>query len=165
MKMLSFWVACTFWCLGTHASAQIIPVGEEFYGEWTFDHAQAQERPLDSKESFTNKDFSKDDIYAKSYFKQIPLQITISNNMALVESPLGIGSVQTAYNSELNTLEFVDTVVREDGETEYVTSMPLFFNLTLKGNTMSMQCNYFYGTKEDSGRKYTEGILTIHYSK
>jgi hypothetical protein len=67
MKMLPLWVACTFWCLGTQSSAQITPIGEEFYGEWTFDHAQAQERPLKSQEPYTLRTITQSDLWQNNY--------------------------------------------------------------------------------------------------
>ena len=167
MKMLPLWVACTLWCFGTQVSAQTTPVGVEFYGEWTFDHAQAKERPMNSQDPFTLRTVTQNDLQQNNYFWLMPVFIHfMEGDQAIVETSSGEQkSVIPAFDPlHENALQFIEPqpVITDEGDEMYVTIMPFFYNLQLNGNTMSIQCNYFYGSKQNG---YIDGILTIHYIK
>jgi len=169
MKMLPPLIVGAFLCVATNLSAQTItPVGAEFHGEWTFDKAQAQERPLNSKENFTPRAVTKDDFTTFNYFYTMPTEINfMAGNEAFVVCYSDARYVLAAFNAEFeNSIEFLDPqpIEDEEGNHIYVTSMPRFFNLTLNGNTMTMQSSYVYrgGQNQD---KYTEGMITIYHKK
>jgi hypothetical protein len=168
MKKLPLWIACTLWCFGTQLSAQTITsVGAEFYGEWSFNHAQAQERPMNSQDPFTLRTVTQNDLQLYNYFRQMPVFIHfMEGDQAIVETPSGEQkNVIPAFDPlPENALQFIEPqpVITEEGDEMYMTTMPYFYNLTLSGNTMSIQCNYFYGSKQEG---YMDGILTIYYSK
>jgi len=173
MKLLPLWAVCALWCLGTHVSAQTAtPIGAEFYGEWTFDHAQAQERPLRSQDPFTLRTVTKNDLQQNNYFYEVPTQITFMEEGAQL-SGIYFMKNGTAYiepYADGNLVQFVEP--HEMTEEELLEGMDIyeivtatFYNLTISGNTLSLQYLYFYGTGEEPGRTYTDGILTVYYSK
>ena len=164
MKLLPLWVACTFWCLGTQVSAQITPVGEKFHGEWSFDHAQAQERPMNSQDPFTPRTVTQNDLQNYNYFYGAPIEITFMADGTAHMVSLASAQNATVTITDNNVLEFIQQTTDEEGNN--VTAVTAtFYNLTLSGNTMTLQYHYFYGTGEEPGRTYTDGILTIYYSK
>jgi hypothetical protein len=155
--------------MGINVSAQTTtPVGDEFYGEWFFDHAQAQERPMRSQENYTTHTVAKEDLHQKNYFHAVPTEITfMEGGIAHLVSLLWAKNVTALVDNYINLLEFVEQHEMEiDGVSEVVDGVVATFNnLTLNGNTMSVQYSYFYGTGEEPNRKYTDGILTIYYKR
>lgn len=149
------------------AKAQVTPVGAEFSGQWVFDHAEAQERPMNSKQSYTKRSVAESEFNEKTYLLQMPTKIAFMDFMAHISSPSWAKMVVAGINAgNGNVLEFRDVPVGEMPEMSaiesYPTMMPFYSNLKLNGNNMSMQCNYFYS---DAQGKYTEGILTIYYKR
>ena len=168
--MLPLWVVGALLCLSINLSAQqFTPVGAEFNGQWTFKSAQTQERPMNTQDPYIAGTFSLADFSTLTYLWDLPTRIDFAaDNIAVVETAMrGSRTVIPAYNLKDNVLEFVDhkPEITDEGDEIYVTSMTPFFNLTLNGNTMSIQCRYFYGTGEGNARTYTDGILTINYQR
>ena len=170
--MLPLWVVGAFLCLSISLSAQqITPVGAEFNGEWTFKSAQAQERPLKSQDPYTTRIVSLEDFSTKIYFYDLPTEIAFMEDGMdyVVNNREGMRYMETRINPDnSDVLEFIEQVEMElDGIKEMVRVVSAsYHNLTLNGNTMTMQYLYFYGTDQiDGTRTYTDGILTIQYKR
>jgi len=164
-KWLPICVAIALVYAATTLTAQIPTITPEYYGEWNFTKTQAQERPLNSKENHTPRTITKEDFSKYNYFYQIPTYISfMEGNLAEVETTFGISNnLIPAFSPQHdNSLEFLQLLEMEDGETEYGTKMPLFFGITLNDNTMTMKTSYFYSNEHG---KYTEGILTLYYKR
>ena len=161
-----FWVvfaaltACSFRVVAQQ------PVDSEFHGEWVFDRAQAQERPLHSKQEYSVRGVSQDEFWQKVYFLNMPTQILfIDKYIAHISHPSWSKLALFVMND--NKLEFR---VSKDGLeykldiAEIHSYIPLMPNYDVKrnGNQMSLQCEYFYS---DGQGNYTEGILTIYYKQ
>jgi hypothetical protein len=146
-----------------------VPVGAEFEGEWVFERAEAQERPMNSQESYTKRIVAKDEFWKETYFLQMPTQITFHDGpYAQISHPSWSRPALAVINDGM--LEFripQEDQVDSDHHLEisdvdsYETMMPVY-SLTLDKNTMILQCEYFYANKQG---KYIEGILRIHYKK
>lgn len=160
---------CAVFLSSLMAKAQLEPVGVEFSGRWLFDHAQAQEKPINSQQSYVARTVSEEEFNREAYFSLIPAQIAFMENyMAHISShawgkPV-IAVINTLYN---NVLEFrfpqeVGVPVPADKEL-YPSMMPVYSNLTLlSSDFMSMQCDYSYRNTQG---EYIRGILTIYYKR
>ncbi len=148
----------------------LIPVSDEFLGEWFFDHAEAQERAMNSKDSYMPRSVLLDEFWQKTYLSDMPTQITFMGPfMAHISHPSWSKLVVAVINNK--QLEF--RVFQENPEDynkvldisaidSYPTVMPTYL-FNLNGNRMSLQCNYInYSEAQD---KYIEGILTIYYKR
>ena len=49
-----------------------VPVDAVFFGKWIFDHAQAQERPENSQQSYATRSVLQDEFWQKPYLFNIP---------------------------------------------------------------------------------------------
>ena len=172
MKTLRWGAASALVCLALNLSAQQAnPVGTEFYGQWTFTSAQAQERPLKSQDPYTTRIVSLEDFSTKIYFYDLPTEIAFMEDGMdyVVNNREGMRYMETRINPDnSDVLEFIEQVEMElDGIKEMVRVVSAsYHNLTLNGNTMTMQYLYFYGTDQiDGTRTYTDGILTIQYKR
>ena len=164
MKMFPLWAVCTFLCLTINVSAQT-PVGAEFYGQWTLNKVQAQERPLNSQGSYTERQISVEDLKSHICFYGAPLAIAfMEGGETQIETPQSVKGVKTIFTPDNgNMLQVVENHEIEGETVEGVTAT--YFNLDVNGNTLSLQCLYFYGIGEGNDRTYTEGILTIQYNR
>jgi hypothetical protein len=145
------------------SGAQPAPVGAEFSGPWFFDRAEAQERPMDSKQNYMKRTVSQDEFWQKSYFLNMPTEVLFDGFFAQISHPSWSSNVVSVINNGM--LEFYNA---PEGETPSSHNMDLYtvmapaYSLTLNGNLMSMQCNYVY---LDAQGKNMEGILTIYYKR
>jgi hypothetical protein len=147
------------------AKAQV-PVGDEFSGQWFFDHAETQEKPGDSRQDYTKRAVSLDDFNLQGYLQEVPTQVNFMGPfMAHISHLSWAKGAFAVINTGSNMLEFRE-MPREKSDEEglnptLLDSYPVmvqFSNLKLSGNTMSMQYNYSIG-------KEVEGILTIYYKQ
>ena len=162
-KVIVMFAVLTAWSLSMFAQQ---PLGSEFNGEWFFDRAEAQERPMKSQEQYAKRSVSKDEFWQKVYFFNMPTQILfLGEYLAHITHPSWSKVVVAVMNG--NRLEF--RMVEENPNAKpdisdvniYPTMMP-DYDLTYNGNKMSLQCDYFYINERGS---YTEGILTIYYRR
>lgn len=151
------------------ANAQSAPVSSELHGEWFFERAEAQERPLNSNKSYNKQAISKNEFAQKNYFSQIPVQISFVDDF-LTEVTNAFGSSQIiAVIVDGNTLEFrqQESENRIPPTLENIDEFPTnasYVNFNASGNRLSVQYNYVY--RSGSGdNDFTEGILTIYYIK
>jgi hypothetical protein len=167
IKSLLLGLLCLFGCVTMNVSAQTTAVGKEFHGEWTFDHAQAQERPMNSEQAYTSHTVLQDDLQSNNHFHGIPTQITfMENGTAQVFSLAHTKSVTAAVNPDGNIFFFVEEQeIDVDGKKETIKTVTATFpNFQRSDNTMSMQYQYFYGEGKNA-ENYTEGLLTIYYKR
>lgn len=177
MKWLPLLAACTLLCMGITVSAQITPVGNEFLGTWSFDHAQAQERPMNTQGGYTSRAISLQELQSEQYFEDAPTQITFMEDKAVrVVSAKRVREVATAEidhrNHCLNIRELIEIVIEreegevgEEGEEDQVESfygLIPYTNFQISNSQMSLQYHYFYETGVE---KYVEGVLTIYYKR
>ena len=172
-KCLPLGVLGTLLCLSINAFAQAEPVGAEFYGEWNFSSAQAQERPLNTQDPFTLRNVTVNDLQQHNYFREVPTTITFSEGGVVETQGYYTSTRATAYvepYEDGNMVQFVEPYEMTDEEIiagmdvyEVVTAN--YYNLIINGDTMTIQHSYFYGTGDANARKYTEGILTITYKR
>jgi len=154
---------CILFLSSLVVKAQLTPVGAEFSGEWLFDRAEAQEKPMNSTGNYTKRTVSQDEFWQKTHFLNMPTQVVFTGDFfAYISHPSWSNNVVSAINSE-GMLEF-----RLPPEGEGSHDMDLYmvmspsYSLALNGNTMSLQCDYSYS---DAQGKYIEGILTIYYKR
>ena len=156
---------------GVKAQA-VVPVDAIFFGDWTFDHAQAQERPENSQQSYTTRSVSQDEFWQKPYLLNVPTRIAfMSAFMTHISHPSWSRPALAVINPMNNgMLEFRD--FHENSENynkipapseidSYPVIMPAY-SLTLNDGMMSLQCNYTY---RDVQGNYIEGILTVYYKR
>ncbi len=152
------------------AKAQMAtPVDAEFFGEWTFDHAEAQERAINSHEGYVSRSVSQEEFWQKTYLSDIPTQITFMGPfMAHISHPSWSKPVAAVINNGRLEFRIIQTnpedynkVLDISAINSYLTIMSAY-SLTLKGNRMSLQYNYIYSEAQD---KYIEGILTVYYKQ
>ena len=173
MKWLPFLAACTFLCMGINVSAQIIPVGDEFLGQWSFDHAQAQERAMNTQDSYTMRTISLEELQSEIYFEHAPTHFTfMEDEVAHVVTPLktreGTATIDL-YNHYLEIREVVETIIvtagaeGEEDEVELIYGITgVYTNFQINSAQMSLRFLYSYEYGEE---QYMEGILTIHYKR
>jgi len=163
MKWLQLCLAGALLCAVTNLSAQT--PGKEFLGEWIFTKAQAKERPLNSKGSFTPRDIAKEDLKTYNYFWQVPTYINfMDGDKAIVENFWGESAPLTVmfHPNNDNMIEFYEVIYHGEDDFEYNKTIPPFYHLTVNGNTMSMTYGYFYS---NPNKTYTDGVLTIYYKR
>ena len=169
-RMLFF---CILFLSSIVVKAQLMPVGAEFSGEWSFDRAEAQERTMNIKENYTKRTVSQDEFWQQVYFLNMPTRIAFLDGfLAQISHPSWSKFVAAVINPlNNNMLEFRDFPENPDEshiknpdpfEMELYTVMTPAYSLTLKNNTMSLQCDYLYVKGQG---KYIEGILTIYYKR
>jgi hypothetical protein len=160
------------------ANAQYVPVGAEFYGEWLFERAEAQERPLGTQQSYTKVTFTFTDLLQKYYLKSMPTEIIFWNSgmeadLISDSYPGGIHFFVRIHPDNNNALEFCspETEPLEDETPPVVGDMASFKrimytynNLAMKGNSISMQGFYVYRV-EGTQNEYAEGFITLYYKK
>ena len=150
-----------------------VPVDAAFFGNWTFDHAKAQERPENSQQGYTTRSVSQDEFWQKPYLLNVPTRITFMDGfMTHISHPSWSKPALAAINPmNKGMLEFRD--FHENSENynnkiptpseidSYPVIMPSY-SLTLNNGMMSLQCNYTY---HDAQGNYIEEILTVYYNK
>jgi len=172
MKAVPVWIlaTCLFFGLVGGVSAQTRLISFEFYGEWTFDKAQVQERALNSNDAYAVRDITKEALGSEAQFANIPLAIRIDPVTDVTTIELASGEqkeVFTALNAEDNSLVFINLdSEREDDLITFKTTsseLPIFFNPMVDGeNGMNMQRNYTYRNEQGG---YVQGRITIYYLK
>ncbi|MCL2510485.1 MAG: hypothetical protein FWF09_00370 [Bacteroidales bacterium] len=172
-KCLPLGVLGTLLCLSINAFAQAEPVGAEFYGEWNFSSAQAQERPLNTQDPFTLRNVTVNDLQQHNYFYEVPTTITFGEEGAVHVEGFYTSRRGTTYVSLyddetivylMEPYEMTDEEIIEGLDVYEMTSVH-FFNPAVSGNTMTLQYRYFYGTGDGNARTYTDGTLTVTYKK
>jgi len=166
-RFFIIFAALTAWSFNLFAQQ---PVGTEFYGEWLFDNAQAQERLLNSQKDYSVRSVSQDEFWQKVYFLNMPIQIFFMDEyLTHITHPSWSKPVVALIND--GKLEF--RIFQEDPARDYdkkmdiseihlyPTMMPVY-DINLNGNQLSLQCNYIY---PDEQGNYIEGILTINYKR
>ncbi len=156
------------------ANAQTVtPVDAKFFGAWTFDSAEAQERPADSNQSYVTRNASQDEFRQKLCLLNVPTQIIYIGDftgdfMAHIVLASWSKPVIALMNNGL--LEFRDFQENSEDSNKtpeiseinsYPTITPAFI-LTQSGSLMSLQFNYTYS---DTQNKPAEGIMTIYYNR
>ncbi|MCL2041617.1 MAG: YfdX family protein [Bacteroidales bacterium] len=162
--------SCLFFGFVGGVSAQTRLISFEFYGEWTFERAQTQERALNSNDAYAVRDLTKEALSSEARFANIPLAIRIDPVTDVTTLELASGEPKeafTALSTEDNSLIFIDLEAeRENDHTTFKTTpsdMPVFFNPMVDGeNGMTMQRNYTY---RNAKGVYVQGSITIHYLK
>ena len=149
-----------------------VPVDDVFFGKWTFDHAQTQERPVGSQQSYTTRSVLQDEFWQKPYLLNIPTRIAFMGAfVAHISHPSWSKPVVAVINTENNgMLEFRDFLKNQGDhnkmpELSEIDSYPVIipvYSLTLNGGIMSLQCNYTY---PDAQGNYIEGILAVYYKR
>ena len=162
-KIIIMFTVLTAWSCSMFAQQ---PLGNEFNGEWYFDRAEAQERPMKSQQQYVVRSVSKDEFWQKVYFFNIPTQLFFMGEyLAHITHPSWSKVVVVVMNG--NRLEF--RMVEENPSKKpdvsdvniYPTMMP-DYEMAYNNNQISLQCNYFYSNEQGV---YTEGILTIYYKR
>jgi hypothetical protein len=149
-----------------------VPVDAGFFGEWIFDHAQAQERPVNSQQSYVMRSVLQDEFWQKPYLLDIPTRIVFMGAfMTHISHPSWSRPVVAVINpANSGKLEFRNFRKNPEDynkipELSEIDSYPVIMpahSLTLNGDFMSLQCNY---TSLDASGKHIEGILTIYYKR
>jgi len=149
------------------AAQTVAPVDAEFFGAWTFDYAQAQERPANSNQSYVTRNVSQDEFWQKPQLLSIPTQIVFMGAfLAHISHPSWSYPVATVMNNGL--LEFRHfqendfSGIPDLSEIHSYPAMTPAHLLTKSGNLMRLQSNY---TDTDAQGNPIEGILTVYYRK
>jgi hypothetical protein len=143
--------------------AQPAPVGAEFSGKWSFDRAEAQERPMNSQQNYVTRSVSESEFNVDPQLLDMPTGINFTGYMAQISHPSWTKQVLSVINN--NVLEFYDPQGEKpepSGIESYAFIAPSYSNLKLNGNSMSMQCSYIYSNAQG---KNMEVILTIYYKR
>jgi hypothetical protein len=172
MKWLPFLAVCTFLCMGINVSAQIIAVGNEFLGQWSFDHAQAQERAMNTQGNYTSRIVSLEELQNEIYFEHAPMHFTFMEDEVMhVVTPFGVREGTATidlYNHYLEIREVIETIVTVGAEGEE-DAVELIYGLTgvytnFQINSTQMSLQFLYAYQYDEGQ-FMEGILTIYYKR
>ena len=175
-RILSLFLLSLFFTVPIYADTwkaqALVPIDALFFGNWTFDHAQAQERPANTQQSYTTRSVSQDEFWQKSYLLNVPTRITFMDGfMTHISHPSwsrpAVAVINPMNNGMLEFRDFYENPesynkIPEPSEIDsYPVIMPVY-SLTLNGGMMSLQCNYTY---IDAQGNHIEGILTVYYKR
>jgi len=141
------------------------PVDEKFHGEWVFERAEAQERPMHSQQSHTKRSVSLDEFHREVYLLNVPTEIIFMENFRTVIGHPSWRKPAIALINDQNELEF--RMLTEEKSAlydldSYPAMYPSYTNMTLLGNNrMRIQSSYIYHKQGEN----IEGILTMYYSR
>lgn len=154
--------------LGSLAVTQAEPIGAEFLGKWSFDHALAQEKS-NSQKNYVTRTVSLEEFRLKVHLLDVPTGVDFLDEfVANISHPSWSFPVVAVMNE--GKLEFRN--FRENPEEDYdkkpdlseIDSYPAIqpvYDLALNDTLMSMKSSYTYTKNGET----VEGILTVFYRK
>ena len=167
-RMLFF---CIVFLGSLSAKAQVELVDSQFWGNWSFDRAQTQEKVVDSNQNYETQAVPLDDFWKRDRLRYVPTGINFHEGdfVAHISHPSWFFPVVAVMNE--GKLEFRN--FQPNPETDYdkapdlseIDSYPMIntaYELTLNGDRMILKSNYTY---ENFRSEIVEGILTVFYKK
>jgi len=171
-KIGCIFVLCVVLCpLAVWAQLGVVtPAGTEFQGVWTFDHAQAKEKPADTQQEYVKQEITLDDFIKKPYLFTTPTEIMFLEDglLAHISHPyfsFMVGAVIFEGKLEFRAFGENPEEPEEKPDLSKIDSYRLVkpaYEWTLKENMLSLKFNY---RDNNVKGKTVEGMITIYYKR